>query len=1030
MSYDKKKLNKFIKDIKNDLVIFCDNKKLLTQNMKKYENIKFFVETHKKKKYDYSDLLKLAELEFYIAEIDISIALSEDNYREAYSIYNKYFQNSNRREHLFLRIQSSLNQYLNVAKEHIQNEPNFDYRYKRINKIRNNIPDEACKELELYVDELNIKYSVKQITKLTQSNNYKLAFDYALLLKDKKIQKSCINIILDGTKEFINDLFQDLGYPKCKKEINKILSDYPTKYKEQILQYCGVLKNVAIVQDNIDSKLKNYDFQEADYIYKQNTKIIDENFYKNKKSTTIKQYFNKCWDIDINDEQAKSLSNISQNVLVTARAGSGKTRTIACRAILAMEKEDIKPNEILLLSFNRNAAEEMRQRIATFGFKNFDKNSARTFHSLAHDIVKPQEELIYDDGDKDVKQKLTKFIDEIYSSKETLTEDFKNNLYEYYRWTPDSRDIYTKYWVFKSDEEKYTYLRHKKYVTLNREKVKSNGEKWIADFLFEHDIKYKYEKLLTCSSYRENFYNSGKLKMYHPDFTIWNKEDKTTYIIEHWGIDENDSNKKVPKYWKKTWDEYYKEMQWKRNIISKRQDVCLIETSICDLTNGRDYFEKILKNRLESHGILCNKISKEEVLKRIADNYINDLSKNFAQFILYAQKESFTPEDIDNKLKNDVFKGNKRSEAFVKMANVIYKKYHVELEKKHKIDFDHILFNATKKILDSQGNCEISMQNKRQKIKNLKMILIDEYQDFSQLFYNMIDAILKFNPNIKLFCVGDDWQAINAFAGSNLKFFQKFNTYFKNSGSENLSYNYRSCKNIVLSGNQLMKNDGVPSNYINEKEGIFEQYFIDDVNIFKENTREIDEEFIYDNEKTQDQKPFFGINHRYFKKCIEIISQDVKQRYFIMHREKEGKYINIQHFANAIGRYFKNKGINVDIIVNTVHKFKGMEADSIIILEATKDKFPLIHPDTEFYLIFNKTPQMILDDEKRLFYVALTRAKKNVYILTERANYCEYLIPIKDFISNTKLVPQQDIYQHLLNDIEDFEDLFKMLDNY
>ena len=1009
MNYNKEKLNKVIKDIKNDLVIFCGNQKLLMQNMKKYENIKFFVETHKKYKYDYKDLLQLAELEFYIAEIDINTAISKENYREAYSIYDKYF-NANQRKHLFFRIRNSLNQYLNIVKEHIQNEPDFDSRYKRINKIRNNIPDEACKELELYIDELNIKYSVKQITKLAQSNNYKLAFDHAFLLKDKQTQKTCINIILNSAKEFTNDLFQNLGYQKCKKEISKILSGCPTEYKEQISKYCETLENAAIIQGKIDSKLKNYDFQEADYIYKKNTKIIDESIYKVKKSTAVKQYFNECWNIDINDEQAISLANISQSVLVTARAGSGKTRTIACRAILAIEKENIKPNEILLLSFNRNAAEEMRQRIAAFGFKNFDKNSARTFHSLAHDIVKPQEDLIYDDSDKDVKQKLTKFIGEIYSSKEIMTEEFKNNLHEYYHWTPDNTDIYTKYWEFKNDEEKYTYLRHKKYVTLNREKVKSNGEKWIADFLFEHDIKYKYEKLLTCDTYKENFYSHSGLKMYHPDFTIWNKEDKTTYIIEHWGIDENDYNKKVPKHWEKTWDEYYKEMQWKRSIISKRQDVCLIETSICDLTNGRDYFEKVFKKRLESHGILCNRISKEEVLKRISNNYIYDLQKNFAQFILYAQKESFTPEDIDNKLKSNVFKGNKRSEAFVKMANVIYKKYNVELEKKHKIDFDHILFNAAKKIINSQGNCEISMQNQRQKIKNLKMILIDEYQDFSQLFYNMIDAILKFNPDIKLFCVGDDWQAINAFAGSNLKFFQKFNTYFKNSGSENLSYNYRSCKNIVLSGNQLMKYDGLPSNYINNNEGIFEQYFIDDVNIFKENTHETDEEFIYDNEKTQDQKPFFGVNHRYFKKCIEIISKDVNQRYFIMHRETKFNNKDIKEFAEAIEKYFNNKNINVDIVANTVHKFKGMEADSIIILEATNEKFPLIHPDAEFYLIFNRTPQMILDDEKRLFYVALTRAKKNVYILTERANYCEYLFSIKDFISNTKLISQLDIF--------------------
>ena len=1021
MNYDKKKLNKVIKDIKNDLVIFCNNKKLLIQNMKKYENIKFFVETHKRKKYDYSDLLKLAELEFYIAEIEIKTALSNKQFREASSIYNNYFQNSSQKIYLLQYIQNSEKQYvINVVLPQLLNESNFDYRYKIINKLRGNITDETYNDLVSYVDELNTKQSENQITKLARSKNYKIAFEYAKCIKDKKIRTSCIKIILNITKEYIKELYNNLGYPKCKSKTDELLNEYNSEYKEEIVQYSDELKKIAILQNKIYSKLRNFDFLEADNIYRKNREFLEENIYKNKKSAAIKQYF-KTLDIDINDEQAMSLSGLSQNTLVTARAGSGKTRTIACKAIYAIEKENIKPEEILLLSFNGNAATEMKQRIINdFKYNKFDKDSAKTFHSLAYNIVKPQEVLLYDDSDKEVKQNLTKFIDKIYSSKEILTEDFKNNLYEYYRWTPDNRDNFIKYWAFKNDDEKYTYLRNKKRVTLSREKVKSNGEKWIADFLFEHDIKYKYEKILTCRKYFENYNNQG-LKMYHPDFTIWNNKDQTTYIIEHWGIDENDQYKKVPKYWKKTWDEYYKEMLWKRNIINNAPNIKLIETSICDLECGRTNFEKILKNKLELSGISCNKLSKEEIFERIEDNFSNDMAKKFAQFILYAQKENFTPDDIDKKLKNDVFKGNKRCESFVIMANEIYKRYNSKLDEEHRTDFDHILLKATEKIISSHGNCEILLQNKRQKIKDIKMILIDEYQDFSQLFFDMINAILKFNPDIKLYCVGDDWQAINAFAGSNLKFFNDFEKYFPNSDFANLSCNYRSYKNIVESGNQLMKGMGVPSNYINHNEGKIELYYVDDVNIYKDGGKDIDIEFIYDNETTPDQKPFFGIKHRYFKKCIEIISQNPEQSYIIMHRKTTlCNYEELQKFENAIRKYFRKYNIVIDIKVDTIHKFKGMEAENIIILEATDSEFPLIHPDSEIYLIFNRTPQMILNDEKRLFYVALTRARKNIYILAEKSCCSEYVMVIKDSINNQRQV----LYDKELEEIIQNLDLF------
>ena len=82
--------------------------------------------------------------------------------------------------------------------------------------------------------------------------------------------------------------------------------------------------------------------------------------------------------------------------------------------------------------------------------------------------------------------------------------------------------------------------------------------------------------------------------------------------------------------------------------------------------------------------------------------------------------------------------------------------------------------------------------------------------------------------------------------------------------------------------------------------------------------------------------------------------------------------------------------------VSTIHQFKGSEADVVIILETDEDNFPLIHPDNEFNYVFDRTPQVVLDEERRLFYVAVTRAKEDVYFvhLTKNlSSWVKQLIP-------------------------------------
>ena len=858
----------------------------------------------------------------------------------------------------------------------------FDYSKKTLN------------EQKLYNIAINEKLDIKDLADLITKDHIERIEQNQKTNNDAMINKFIENNDFKSIEELLNKISVSSNIKQnVIQKKNEFLQEIKHKFINKNIDIqpfidklpdndCFEFLDFVDAANELDTILKKYDFLRADTIYKSNS-FIDKTSYCNLKAKYTKEYFDKVHKIKINDEQAYAISEPTQNLIVTARAGSGKTRTIACKTIMAIEKENIKPDEILLLSFNRNASEEMKKRICEdFKYNNFDKRTARTFHSLAWDIIQPTQDLIYDDGEKEAKQKLTKFIWNIYSSKEVFTDEFKNDLYEFLRWSPDKfDDIDSMYWVFRDNHEKYTALRSKKQITLNREKVKSNGEKWIADFLFEHDIKYEYEAILACEGVGKNKRTAKERKLYHPDFTIWDKKSERQYIIEHWGIDENDPEHKVPKGWTKSWEEYYEEMQWKRDVFLFKgmlKGMILIETSVADMRNGRKCFEDILKSRLEKAGLNCKKLSIDEILAKIDDKYVDNMAKKFANFILFAQKSEVSPEEIDKKLANNIFNGNRRCELFVKMANTIYKRYKSELVAQNKTDFDNILMQTTKKILDSKGNCKISFSDKAQKIKNLKVILIDEYQDFSKLFFDIIKAIQQFNPEVKIFCVGDDWQAINSFAGSDLYFFKEFKNLFKNADSANLTHNYRSAKSVVYAGNSLMAGCGVPSKFISNVEGKIELRYIDDIDI-----------------RPYIENGFVGIPQRYFIECMDIISKDPKKSYFIMHREKESTLV--KKFESYLTDWLKNKNLKVNF--DTIHKFKGMEADIVIILEATDSEFPLLHPDSEFNLVFGKTAQMQLDEERRLFYVALTRAKTDIYILTERSNISDYILKIQNFIN-------------------------------
>jgi len=794
------------------------------------------------------------------------------------------------------------------------------------------------------------------------------------ILKEEEELKSEI----EKLKLKLKQLFKEGKFEEAKK----LFSEKSLFSQDEFIN----LKN-QYLKEKIEGLLGDYNFIEADNSFFKTSPFSKEE-YENLKSQYIKLYLDQNLEakisISADKEGCLAIARMDKNLLLKARAGSGKTTTIAYKVFFLINKENVNPDDIMILAFNRKAAREIRERIIDskrFGIRSF--KNARTFHSLAYQIVQPKEELLFDErGDSSDPEfstkKLTEYVDMIF--KKLLGPILKFKLYLFLRQEMTEKSPRT---MFASDKDYYLYIRNLRQTTLRGENVKSRGEKYIADFLFEHNLKYKYEQIF--------FWDK---KNYRPDFTLFYK-DKPKFIIEHWGMYIKRKNSYKNKwlghiFYNFNLKKYFLEIKSKREFWKKKK-IPLIETSLDDLEEGRKNFEDILKSKLERFSIKALKLSEKEIIQKIFTlRSFPRIIDMFVQFIQKAKKGKLTSDDIHRKIDSSKISFDKKTRIFLEIANDVYRKYTESLKKYNKIDFDDLLMRATEIIDEKRGRCEIIIDKENKKkinISNLKWIMIDEYQDFSKLFYDLIQKIKKYNKDVRLFCVGDDWQAINAFAGSNLDFFVNFKNFIDDSGIAYLLTNYRSRREIIENSNRLMIGLGKPSVGI-KGGGKVEVFNINDVKIsLKQNT---DGKFIFrDSEGIIRDNSF--MQAKYLKKCYEIIRNNVGKSVAILARKHSIYRANLGNFFDRLRKCFTKEELreigdfNSKIKIGTAHSFKGLEADIIIILRACNGCFPLIHPDNQLFEIFGQTYKDVLDEERRLFYVAITRPEEKLYILTEES---------------------------------------------
>ncbi|MDE0042711.1 MAG: UvrD-helicase domain-containing protein, partial [Candidatus Poribacteria bacterium] len=325
-----------------------------------------------------------------------------------------------------------------------------------------------------------------------------------------------------------------------------------------------------------------------------------------------------------------------------------------------------------------------------------------------------------------------------------------------------------------------------------------------------------------------------------------------------------------------------------------------------------------------------------------------------------------------------------------------YASYLRRIKTSGKQDFDGLLQEAAKQI--ENGSTVFRRKNGSGDLGKMRHVLIDEYQDFSELFHRLMEAVRRQNPQARFFCVGDDWQAINGFAGSDLRFFQNFAQYFPGSRTTHVTTNYRSGKSIVSVGNALMKGSGKPARAHKTTTG---QVVIADLANFKPTPRE---------KREHPGDNFTPAVLRLLNKALAsgktvvLLARKNHLPWYVNYKDREDSSITsgLDRFLAMVRAHLPTEH-KPKVTASTVHSYKGLEQDVVIVLDAVPHCFPLLHSELIFTRIFGDNLEKVTAEERRLFYVALTRAVENLFILTETRDVSPFLEDLEKNIRLSKL---------------------------
>ncbi len=828
------------------------------------------------------------------------------------------------------------------------------------------------------------------------ARNVKSDSQYKNALHYKKQTLSFADRINQWKEEWISPFYNNINIEKYynAKDIQIIKNKFAPVYKQ--LKTDWVLKEKD-TERIINKFLEKYEALETHF--EKHNAI----FLKNEKE----KYIN-LFNIEgkyLTDEQRDVAIVDEPKVLVLAGAGCGKTTAILGKIQYLIKRKGINPRDILVLSYTKASASELSERIKNLGIENLE---AKTFHKLGKEIIEKQvgHRRVVDENSnpihlviQTIKEKISnKYICYNKNSEEKLWKDDIKNRFEFcfkkeLSWMDYLKKI-LKFESYYADvelfidefEDKNKYLDYfnqdnlydletlksciekheKKKLTVKYEKVKSLAEAQIANFLFLNGIEYEYEKIYPFEIINE----TGKIISMRPDFYL----PEYDLYIEHFGVTGTDGNFKASWLSSKDEKKYIQDIYFKRKTHQEHNTI-LLET-YSEYSKQGILLEK-LADKLKKYGVVFNPPSDEKILQYlkalVAKKKLERLFRFLERYISLYKSNGLQKDDL-NQLHTSLISNfptkKKRTDMFFSLFKPLYLIYESFLkEVTYKID--NTLYTGMIDYNDMILDSKKLIENGHIK-KDYKYIIIDEFQDISQIRQQLINAIQK-QTNAHIFCVGDDWQSIYGFSGSDVSLIYNLRDYKE----LYLTATHRNSQELInIAGDFIKKNPQQKKKSLvspkRNKSPVYEvQYYengADEYNPKSDKLNAIDiilQHILNVSTSNEVEIMLLGRNH----KDQSFLGGDWSH-------PDEGKY------SKRI-KYINKNYPNVFIYFMTVHGAKGLEAENVIILNMKDDILGFPNKVINDYLLsplLIQTDTYPLAEERRIFYVALTRGKEQCFL--------------------------------------------------
>ena len=612
-------------------------------------------------------------------------------------------------------------------------------------------------------------------------------------------------------------------------------------------------------------------------------------------------------------EQAEAIATDEDATLVLAGAGTGKTSVIVGKVTHLVRNQGVSPSEVLVLAFNRKAAAEIRERLKG----DLSAAHVHTFHSfgrrvIAESKVAPTISKLAED-DLTLKRAVDAIIGELLNDLEQSKAVIDFIIYHH---AP-----YRSAFEFDTPYEYEEYVREVELRTLSGNLVKSFEELAIANYLTEYGIEFEYERRYEHETATRDH------SQYQPDFFL----PAYGIYIEHFALNEQGC---PPPGWRG----YAEGVEWKRTIHCQ-QGSTLVETHSWQHQQG--VLLKTLRSRLEEAGVSFAQVPRQTLVRQLAQEQTSWLAGLLATFLNHVKSGSLSPDAV-RALAHESG-DRRRNESFLAVFEQVRDRYQKRLADEGALDFHDLINLAAEHIREGRWKPQY------------RYVLVDEFQDISAGRMALLQAL--HGQDIAYFLVGDDWQSIYRFAGSDVALLRDCGDRLGHVEERTLSKTFRFAGGILSPSTAFVKRNPEQT-----QRPLLPASGADDEGVTI----------------VADPSPAGGVARAL--QDIEARTRTQPCSVLVL-----GRYSNSREALQGVRT---SRSLRVEF--STVHRAKGREADYVIVLDLNDSRWGFPSKVEDDPLLDLVLPPVAggaypFAEERRLFYVAMTRARIGAYLVTDSA---------------------------------------------